>query len=207
MASLDIIKEIAKNDTDISDHLETIYLSSMSIQPKLIVELGVRGGESTRVFNYVNKDINSRLISVDIENCNYNNITNGTFYQMDDVLFGKLFKFTTTDPIDVLFIDTSHLYDHTKQEIETWFNLLNYKALVIFHDTNLKPTYYHRNGNYCTNAWDNQRGVIRAIEEYFSINVDESQNFELIINKNNDRWYIKHEYICNGLTLCYKNSI
>ena len=34
--------------TDISDHLPTIFSEIVAASPKLIVELGTRGGESTR---------------------------------------------------------------------------------------------------------------------------------------------------------------
>ena len=205
MSQLSIIQDFAIRDSDISDHLERIYLETLKMTPKLIVELGVREGESTIIFNFVNHEIQSRLMSVDIEKCNYNNICNGTFYTMDDIQFGNSFKNFTTDLIDVLFIDTSHFYEHTKSEISTYYHLLNNKALVIFHDTNLNNEYYHRNGNKGS-GWNNERGVIRAIEEYFNITVDETKDFELQIDKDNDRWIIKHEYICNGLTLCYKNT-
>ena len=208
MAHLNIVKEHAKIDSDICDHIEKIYLETLQFNPKLIVELGVRYGESTRIFNFVNNEINSRLISVDIVpyiRFDYTNIYNGTFYLMDDIKFGESFKNITDDLIDVLFIDTSHLYDHTVNEINTYFPLLNNKCLVIFHDTNLKPIFYWRNGRSCDSAWDNNRGVIRAIEEYFNIQVDETKDFELQITKDTDIWVIKHEYICNGLTLCYKN--
>lgn len=204
MSHTDVIRDIAKADTDISDHLETIYKVCVDFKPHLIVELGVRGGESTRIFDFVNKEVGSKLISVDIDFCKYENITNGTFYRADDVMFGKMFKGLTTDPIDVLFIDTSHLYQHTKEEINTWFPLLNNKALAIFHDTNLNTQYFHRNGNVGA-GWNNERGVIRAIEEYFGIKVDETTDCELDVTKDGSSWHISHKYLCCGLTICYKS--
>ena len=88
MAHLNIVKEHAKIDSDIRDHIEKIYLETLQFNPKLIVELGVRYGESTRIFNFVNNEINSRLISVDVVpyiNFDYTNIYNGTFYLIDDI--------------------------------------------------------------------------------------------------------------------------
>ena len=56
---------------------------------------------------------------------------------MDDCEFDPIFKNVIKEPVDVLFIDTSHLYEHTVRELAAWFPLLANKALVIFHDTNL----------------------------------------------------------------------
>ena len=83
------------------------------------------------------------------------------------------FKRSIRQPVDVLFIDTSHLYEHTVKEIEAWFPLLAPNALVMFHDTNLRPNYTRQNGT-CGVGWDNDRGVIRAIEEYLGETLDET---------------------------------
>src|SRR5581483_12486208 len=78
--------------------------------------------------------------------------------------------------IDVLFIDTSHLYEHTKQEIAAWFPLLAPEARVFFHDTNLKGVFFRRDGSMGL-GWDNQRGVIRAIEEHLGTRLPEKRDF------------------------------
>ena len=57
----------ARIRTDISDHLPDLFTESLAVQPRLIVELGVRDGESTFVFERVAKLCNARIVSVDIE--------------------------------------------------------------------------------------------------------------------------------------------
>ena len=47
----------------------TLFTEALSVHPSLIVELGVRGGESTFVFERVAKMCGSQLGSVDIEDC------------------------------------------------------------------------------------------------------------------------------------------
>lgn len=194
------------NKTDISDHMDTIYTEILSLEPKpkLIVELGVRWGDSTRIFNYINQEIGSRLISIDIEPCKYDNIVNGTFIQMDDISFAKIFKEKYGAEIDVLFIDTSHLYEHTKQEIAAWFPLLKEKALVIFHDTNLKADVKRKNGEVA-HYWDNKRGVTRAIEEYFEMKINEEETFDISFEKYGYKWRMKQDPYCNGLMRIFKN--
>ncbi len=55
LKELNEIKEHSLVRTDISDHLVSLFIESLSIKPKLIVELGVRGGESTFVLERVAK--------------------------------------------------------------------------------------------------------------------------------------------------------
>ena len=88
--------------------------------------------------------------------CDYSNVYNGRFVHMDDIEFSKKFieyvnKHNLQKTIDVLFIDTSHMYEHTKKEIECWFPFLSDNAIVIFHDTNM-PGVFHK-----SMSWDNNR--------------------------------------------------
>lgn len=193
--------------TDISDHLESMYVEIMKMKPvpQFIVELGVRGGESTVVFDYVNKEIDTKLVSVDLEECEYKCSTNGTFVQADDTHYADVFREVYGSVIDLLFIDTSHIYWHTKQELEKWIPLLNEKATVMFHDTNLKEKYFRKDGEECT-AWDNKRGVTRAIEEYFDIKMTEEREFSLSFEWNDAKWSLKHVPYCCGFTIISKNT-
>src|SRR2546429_10031177 len=54
---------------DISSHLEALYVAGLAAHPRLIVELGVRGGESTFVFERVARRAGGDLVSVDIADC------------------------------------------------------------------------------------------------------------------------------------------
>jgi hypothetical protein len=46
-------------------------------------------------------------------------------------------------------------------------------------------------------SWDNQRGVIRAIEDYLGVSIDESKPFSDQIGD----WMVRHWPNCNGLTI------
>jgi predicted O-methyltransferase YrrM len=193
---------------DLSDHLETLYAQTYQMSPKVIVELGVSSGQSSKTFDRVTRELGSIIFGCDLDSTigfSYNDICNGNFIQMDDIQFSRLYASNVGRPIDVLFIDTSHLYDHTVKEIAHWFPLLADKALVMFHDTNLNGKEYTRKNGSVGKNWDNQRGVIRAIEEYFGVSMDESSDFSMILKKGVDTWRIKHETGCNGLASCFKN--
>jgi cephalosporin hydroxylase len=201
----EIIQHSLEKNTDISDHLMTLFAEAISVQPKLIVELGVRGGESTFVFERVSRLMGAKLVSVDIEDCSTSSsFKDWTFVQQDDVQFAKNFKSwcearNITPQIDLLFIDTSHLYDHTVEEIKYWFPLLADQCRVIFHDTNMRKIYKRKDGSLGA-AWANDRAVIRAIENYFEKPFNEHQDF-VDLHKN---WLIKHYAYSSGLTVLEK---
>lgn len=208
MKNLELIREYGeKANSDISSHLETIYAETYKMNPKVIVELGVRGGESSRAFSYVNEELGSRIIGVDCDTCPYEEkIVNSTFVKADDCAYANDYKNQYGSNIDVLMIDTSHQYEHTKNEILTWFPLLSEKALVMFHDTHLDGKGYTRKNGTTGENWNNERGVIRAVEEYFGKMFDETTDFTVNLELDGNKWTLKHESICNGLMLCWKNN-
>jgi len=93
------------------------------------------------------------------------------FRPSDDVEFGKTgfaewCRSHAREPkIDLLFIDTSHLREHTKKEMEAWEPHLSDQATVLFHDTNMGAGPYARLDGSVGYGYDNERGVIAEIEE------------------------------------------
>ena len=196
-AILHQIRHEMKTDTDISGHLDTLWIKTVEMSPRKIVELGIRGGESSRIFGYAAAETGATMIGVDIVPCAYP----GTFVQCDDVAYANVYKNTYGADIDVLFIDTSHFYDHTVQEIKSWFPLLSKSALVIFHDTNMQVRHTRKNGTL-GDGWNNNRGVIRAIEEYFGSSFNETESFTTTVTRAGETWHISHDKFCSGLTIC-----
>ncbi len=201
-APFDEVLNRSRIRTDISDHLPTLFVEALEVKPRLIVELGVRSGESTYVLERVAEHFGSKLISVDIEDCSkVSAYKNWFFVKSDDVLFANRFQewcgeHGIDSAIDVLFIDTSHELDHTRGEITSWFPLLSDRAKVFFHDTNMSEVYTRRDGS-AEFGWDNQRGVVAAIEEHIGRKIDESRDF-----LDSARcWIIKHHASCNGFTI------
>lgn len=202
------VQQFALKRSDISDHLPRIFAESLRYRPSLIVELGVRGGASTFVFERVARLTGSTLVSVDLDDCSGSSLfPEWHFIQGDDIEIAKSFpEWCRTQGIaphiDVLFIDTSHHYEHTVDEIAHWFPHLSERALVIFHDTNMREV-YTRNDGSVGQGWDNDRGVIQAIEEYFGRSFNESVDFVHV----EPGWLIKHYSRCNGLTLLEKHPL
>ena len=196
------IRQRAQRQTDICDHLETLFIECLNLPAKLIVELGVGDGESTFVLEHIARLWKARLISVDIADCKkVSSYRRRMFVQMDDIAFAREYPrfcelHDIKSDIDILFIDTSHLYDHTVQEIKSWFPFLADHSKAIFHDTNMKEIFSRKDGSK-GRGWNNERGVIHAIEEYFNRSFDEETDFTETING----WFVKHYAHCNGLMI------
>jgi hypothetical protein len=188
--------------TDISDHLLTLYAEAFEVKPRVIVELGTREGESTRALLRVAERCLGTLVSVDTNDCSHVvSSDRWRFVISDDIEFGRNWSdWARTsglpEEIDFLFVDTSHLYDHTLAEIQVWFPHLSSSAKAGFHDTNLSTVFRRRDGSLGP-GWNNQRGVIRAIEKHLGVSIDERRAFCGVVRD----WLIRHDPACTGLTI------
>lgn len=201
----------ATNNSDISEHLHVLNLLVRMKKPAVLVELGTRGGESTRVFTKALNEIGGRGYSVDLMPAPefLDQLKFWKHFVGDDVAIGSLANKERLWPdgedfkgIDFLFLDTSHEYEHTVAEIAAWWPLVNPQGLLVFHDTNLtgNPTKLLSGG--FTKGWDNQRGVARAIEEYFAIKFNSASLTSL---GNSEKIAVSlHLPWCNGLSIIQK---
>jgi predicted O-methyltransferase YrrM len=202
LPELNAIKERALERTSMNEHMETIFLEALQMQPRLIVELGVGGGESNFVLARVARLSGARLVSVDINDRSHVSQEPGwLFVHRDDIAFAREFpefcRAQGFEPvINVLFIDTSHVYEHTVQEIEAYFPFLAPHAKVFFHDTNLTEVFYRQDGSMDL-GWDNERGVIRALETYLKKSFNEKVPFVDFVRP----WFIRHNPYCAGMTV------
>jgi cephalosporin hydroxylase len=196
------ITAYSQQPSDISDHLVTVFVEAAAIRPSVIVELGVRSGQSTIALSRVADLFASQLISVDLEDCSSNcKSSRQIFVKDDDIHFATEFRQwclakNITPAIDVLFIDTSHEFEHTRSEIEKWFPFLSDHCKVIFHDTNMSTVYFRKDRTMGV-GWNNKRGVIGAIERYLDSSFDERRDFVDFVKG----WIVKHHANCNGLTI------
>ena len=189
-------------DSDIAEHLTTIFTESCVGWPKVMVELGVRTGESTFALAFAAEQCDAKLISVDNEYCS--NACGKIepewyFVQADSVQFsGEFLRWCQSKipnrviddkhPVEVLFIDTCHIYEMTRREVEAWFPLLYERSVVIMHDTNkrLRP----------------DRGVIRVLENLFCEGFCETTPFvKYVESKKYGGFVFSHWPNCNGLAV------
>lgn len=122
--------------TDIHEHLCTLYMLTVEFNLKMVLELGIRTGESTVAFLQAAKEIGGNVTSIDRDSCNDAkklisdlNLTDfWSFAQSDDL------KIDWQKPIDHLFIDTSHTYEQTLKELEKFTPFVKPGGIVTLHD-------------------------------------------------------------------------
>jgi hypothetical protein len=152
------------------------------------------------------------MVSVDIEDCSDVALpprmrSSWNFVKGDDVAWaGAPFeafcaKLGLPAQAEVIFIDTSHRYDHTKAELTAWLPRLAPGGVMMFHDTNLRRWFRRLDGRV-VRGWDNERGVIRAIEERVGKQYDETSQF---VDATDD-FVVRHSPWCSGLTVLQRRS-
>ena len=123
--------------TDTWQHIPTLYLLCLLKKPKIMVELGCRTGNTAIPLLYAAKQFGGHVYSIDIEKWpelevfskDYEQlVTNWTFIESDDL------KLEWNKSIDLLYIDTSHKYDHTLKELQKYEPLIAHGGVIIFHD-------------------------------------------------------------------------
>jgi len=142
--------------TPINEHLVTLQLLATELNCKTIVELGTQLGESTIALLVAAKKIGGSVSSIDIDPClqacsrvrslgleNY-----WTFIQSDDL------KVKWEKPIDLLFIDTSHTYDHTLNEMRKFEPHVRNGGVIIMHDIVTYVEVLHAINEYLFNRID-----------------------------------------------------
>ena len=208
-ALIDVSYLGANPKSDISEHLNLLYFYLHSAKPRNILELGTRGGESTKVLEKYCRDMNIVGKSFDLDAAPdwLMNSKNWKHFVGDDIHLGATLTSTQMWPdgsefthLDFIFLDTSHEYGHTKEELEIYVPLLkNGIGAIAFHDTNLTSSPTIRLDGTVGFGWDNKRGVARAIEEYFGFKfVEESLQVQSI---SNGEFLFYHQPWCNGFSV------
>jgi len=145
------LEQLAARCSDIYAHLPTLYRVTVETGRKRALELGTQDGDSTLALLLALREIGGRLTSVDIEPCPVATARveaaglqgRWTFIQSDDLALDW------NEPIDHLFIDTSHRHGHTLEELRKYEPFVVPGGVISMHDTTTYPA------------------VWRAIHEYF----------------------------------------
>ena len=117
--------------SDIVGHLPYLYQRALATDGYL-VELGVRSGESTCAFlAALAASDTGFLYSVDIDNPRW------YFVQGDDMILAQA-DGVLPDEVDLLFIDSSHQYQHTYDELNLYGARVEDGGVILLHDTDLE---------------------------------------------------------------------
>jgi cephalosporin hydroxylase len=135
MSLSDLYAQHCATPSDIYLHLPRFVAMVEELNAQHVIELGTRSGVSTIAWLHALKQTGGRLTSVDIDaKPEIGDWPHWTFIQGDDEdpeLVASL------EPADIVFIDTSHLYDHTVRELNTYRWLVKPGGLLVLHDTEL----------------------------------------------------------------------
>lgn len=192
----------------IAEHafMRSVFIDTVAQKPNLIVEIGAREGLSTRTFCRAASLFNAAVISCDIINhkiaCDY---PRWYFVCEKGTAFASQFadyceQLGIAPNIDVLCIDTTELYSEVREEIVKWFPHLSPCCTVFFFCTNLQKRLYYEDGSSTGLGWDNERGVIRAVQEHYWITFDETKEWSGEV----DNWIITSKPWGGGWTTCVR---
>lgn len=117
--------------SDIVDHLPTLHGAAATAAT--VIELGVRRGVSSVAF-LAGLPAGGRLHSVDVNRAPFVH-PSWEFIQGDDLDPAVIAQLPPA--CDVLFIDTSHTYSHTLDELATWAPTVRSGGVILLHDTEL----------------------------------------------------------------------
>ena len=158
--------------SDMKEHLVTLYMLTVELNLKRVLELGTRTGFSTLALLYAVDQTDGSVTSIDIDSCPgaFDNIATAgfktnrwTFIKQDDLTVDW------KDPIDHLFIDTVHTYDHTLKELQKYEPYVVNGGIITLHDINSTLHEIKSNGEY-TGA----KGAI----DYYMINREDLHYYE-----------------------------
>lgn len=156
--------------SDIQGHVQRLHDLVIELDAKSVLELGVRDAVSTSAFLAALEQTDGQLYSVDI------NVPQHKINEYNDPRW-SFFQGFSTGPLsnpafsdlparfDVVFVDTDHIYELTKQEIVAWSPRIRSGGLMVFHDTNLERFEHHT-------TWQPPFPVRAAIEEWLDVDDD-----------------------------------
>lgn len=133
----DIYEARCARGSDIHQHLPRLRREA-SIPAVRVLELGVRSGNSTSAFLAAADEWGGSVVSVDIVTPTvppeFWTCGRWAFHKGSDLDLRP----TLDGPWDVLFIDTSHHYQHTLDELRAYANTVVADGCILLHDTELR---------------------------------------------------------------------
>lgn len=126
--------------SDIQGHLPFLRETAGRVNGQMILELGVRTANSTAALLLGAVESGGYLISVDIAQPTYPQWWHETdsweLFVGDDM--SEAIRACAPQAVDVLFIDTSHAYEHTLAELRTYGPRVRPGGVILLHDVEVE---------------------------------------------------------------------
>ena len=157
------------NGTGDSDqHVMTLFSIAVASKSKVLVELGVRGGDTTLPLLEAAKINNGVLYSVDINDVDFevreDLKPHWKFIKSDAIKF--LESWDEDKTMDFVYVDDWHSYEHVKKQLELLDKLVGPSSIILLHDLmygNTEP-FYHTDLSHHEGQWASG-GPYRAVAE------------------------------------------
>lgn len=138
------------------EHAPFAFWIVNALKPKMLVELGAHNGFSYFSFCQAVQRLNLRTVCYAIDTWQgddhagfysdevfrgineYNQKKYSAFSQLIRSTFDDAVKYFVDGSIDLLHIDGRHFYEDVKHDFEIWRSKLSDKAIVLFHDVNVR---------------------------------------------------------------------
>jgi predicted O-methyltransferase YrrM len=121
--------------SDIHLHLPRFVAMVHEAEAQHVIELGSRSGVSTVAWLYALERTDGVLTSVDLDCApQIGTWSHWRHIQGDDLDPEVLARL---EPADIVFIDTSHALQQTRDELEAYLPLVKRPGLIVLHDTEL----------------------------------------------------------------------
>jgi len=153
-----------------------LYENAINLEAKTILELGVGEGFSTIALLAAVKETDGMVWSIDKRNweSGITRIQNTPFIDAqkwhliisDDIEYAKNWNLT----VDILYVDTSHQYEHTLKELELYSPYVRKGGAVLLHDTLL------------TGEWDGAPARVKYAVDAFLLTNQKWKFNELLPN-------------------------
>ncbi|MBI4151521.1 class I SAM-dependent methyltransferase [Candidatus Woesearchaeota archaeon] len=137
--------------SDIGPHLSYLTDQVISTGANKVIELGTRRGGSTGALLLGVAETSGHLWSVDIDSICGNQVIEfygemakryWTFVHGNSQDGPVIELLSVQMPVDLIFIDSSHVAEQTTQELEIYNHLVGPKGKMIFHDTDTRNDYW-----------------------------------------------------------------
>ncbi len=193
-------KKLCNMPLDINEHLPTLYKYAKECDS--VLECGVRGCISSWAFVYglIDNDNNKtkKMILNDIVTCDIDEFLNSTKYISNlkiDYKWCSDLELDIDENVDLIFIDTLHVYGQLKRELEKFSKISN--KYIIMHDTTIDEIY----GECMRLNWDIE-GMSKITNfPYHELTKGLKFAIDEFLENNND-WVIHEVFINNnGLTV------
>lgn len=133
---VDMFERHRSTPSDIYQHLDRFVALVEETDARHVIELGTRTGVSTVAWLYALERVGGRLTSIDIDDQPDIGVwPHWTFIQSDDLAPDLV---AALEPADIVFIDTSHLYEQTLAELNVYRWLVKPGGRIVLHDTALE---------------------------------------------------------------------